>query len=167
LRLDEETQVFGKTWTEFKSYGETNWIPQCYSDGVFGSAIDGKTLEWGSDNLDLGGVLERRFRGGFALNSGGVPIANILLRSNPGNTPYLTGTYADPSVEMRISRDAGNTWGSWRRKSLGAQGRYRKKLQWVACGVASQPGLLVEFRVTDPIDWRVSDVLFNEGYGGR
>lgn len=167
LRLDDETQIFGQTWTEFQSYGVSNWIPQCYSDGVFGSAIDGKTLEWGSDNLDLGGVLERRFRGGFALNSGGVPIANILLRSNPGNTPYLTGTYADPSVEMRISRDAGNTWGSWRRKSLGAQGRYRKKLQWLACGVASQPGLLVEFRVSDPIDWRVSDVLFNEGYGGR
>lgn len=168
LRLDSETHVFnGERWSEFASYGEENWIPQCYSGGVFGSATDGKTLEWGSDSLDLGGMLERRFRAGFPLNSGGVTINNVSLRTNPGNTPYLTGDYAEPVVEMRLSRDGGKTWAAWRRKSLGTQGQYRKAVRWLACGMASQPGLLAEFRVTDPVDFRVSDVLVNEGFGGR
>lgn len=167
LRIDGQTHAFGDTWNELKSYGHDNWIPQCFSGGVFGSSVDGKTLEWSADNLDLGGVLERRFRGGFPLNSGGVAIENIILRTNPGNTPYVVGDYVEPAVEMRLSRDAGKTWGEWRAKSLGAQGDYRKRVQWRNCGLASQPGLLVEFRVTDPVDWRVSNVLVNEPAGGR
>lgn len=167
LRIDGETHAFSEVWTELKSHGQANWLPQCFSGGVFGSSIDGRTLEWSANNLDLGGVLERRFRGGFPLNSGGAAIQNIVLRTNPGNTPYTVGDYVEPKVEMRLSRDAGRTWGEWRAKSLGAQGDYRKRVQWRNCGMASQPGFLVEFRVTDPIDWRVSDVLVNEPLGGR
>lgn len=176
LRLDDETQVFNLAtgmWSEFESYGEGNWIPQCYAGGVFGSSLDGKTLAWGADHEDLvttnnpAGVLERRFRGGFAINGGGVNIANVQLRCNVGQTPYLSGDYTDPQVEMRLSRDAGQTWGNWRGVSLGAQGRYRTKVQWRACGMASQPAFLAELRVTAPVDVRFSDLLVNEAWGGR
>jgi hypothetical protein len=170
LRLDTETHVWSlgsQTWTKFESYGEANWIPQCFAGGVFGSSLDGATMQWGSGYTDLGGVLERRFRAGFPLNSGGVSISNVQLRSNVGQTPFLTGDYAEPVVEMRLSRDAGQTWGNWRGTSLGAQGQYRRKVQWRACGLASQPGLLAEFRVTDPVPFRASAVLVNEPYGGR
>ncbi len=170
LRLDSETQVYSPAtglWSEFQSYGESNWIPQCCAGGVFGSSLDGKTMEWGAGHTDLGGVLERRFRGGFPLNSGGVVIGNVSLRCNVGQTPYLTGDYTDPQVEMRLSRDAGQTWGSWKATPLGAQGQYRTRPQWRACGQASRPAFLGEWRVTAPIDFRVSDVLVNEPYGGR
>jgi hypothetical protein len=176
LRLDAETQVFNPRtgmWSEFESYGETNWVPQCFASGVFGSSLDGKTLEWGTAHADIvtagnpSGVLERRFRGGFAINGGGINIANVQLRCNVGQTPYLTGDYTEPTVEMRLSRDAGQTWGNWRGVSLGSQGSYRTKVQWRACGMASQPAFLAEFRVTDPIDVRFSDVLVNEAWGGR
>lgn len=170
LRIDNETHFMPartRMWHEMASHGEDNWVPQCFAGGVFGSAIDGRTMRWGGGHQDLGGVLERRFRGGFPLNSGGLTVNNVQLRSNVGQTPYLTGDYDEPQVEMRLSRDAGKTWSNWRAVPLGEQGNYRTKVQWRSCGMASQPGFLAEFRVTVPLDWRVSDVLLNEGYGGR
>jgi hypothetical protein len=170
LRLDTETQIWSartKLWSEFASYDEDNWLPQCFAGGVFGSAVDGKTFSFGDDHTDLGSVLERRFRAGFPLNSGGVSVDNVQLRTNVGQTPFLTGDYLNPTVEMRVSRDAGNTWSDWRPAPLGAQGQYRTKVQWRRCGMASQPGFLAEFRVTDPVPFRMSDVLLNEPYGGR
>lgn len=169
LRIDTGTWVYSMRsgmWSQFYSYGFTNWLPQCFSDGVFGSAVDGKTLVWSADFQDLGGVMERRFRAGFPLNSGGATIQNVSLRTNPGNTPFVTGTYANPTVEMRQSRDGGMTWGNWRGTSLGQQGQYRKKVQWTACGMAGQPSWLAEFRVSDPVPFRVSGVFVNEPWGG-
>ncbi|MGL5737088.1 MAG: hypothetical protein ACRCYS_19675 [Beijerinckiaceae bacterium] len=168
LRLDDECHAFGmKTgrWSEFTTAG-SNWAPLCHADGVFGAA-DGKTLEWGSDHLELGGTLERRFSGGFPLNGGGAFVGNVTLRTNSGNTPYLAGDYVDPAVELRVSRDSGKTWGAWKRKTLGEQGQYRKRVQWRGLGMASRPGLLVQVRVTDPVPFRVSDLLVNEPMGGR
>lgn len=173
LRLDTEAHAYNPRtgmWNEFETLGLTNWSAQCWAGDVFGSAEDGKTLEWSAGHTDVlatNNVLERRFRAGFPVNSGGVNIANLILRSNVGQTPYLTGDYTEPKVEMRISRDAGQTWGNWRGVSLGSQGNYRTKVQWRACGMASQPAFLAEFRVTDPIDVRFSDVLVNEPLGGR
>lgn len=165
-----ETQVWNlatKMWSEFASYGEANWIPQCCANGVFGSAIDGRTAAWGSGHTDFGGVMERRFRGGFPMDGGGLTIDNVQVRCNVGQTPYLTGDYTSPAVEMRISRDAGQTWRNWRSKTLSEQGKYRTRVQWRSCGMASRPGFLAEFRVTAPVTWRVSDVLVNEAGGGR
>lgn len=168
LRLDNETHVFGllsQRWSKFSTAGG-NWAARCHAGGVFGGA-SGKTYEWGGDHLELGAELVRGFRAGFPLNSDGLDISNLILRTNPGDTPYLEGAYADPVVEMRVSRNAGRTWGAWRRKALGMQGAYRQMVQWRALGMASRPGFMVDFRVSDPVPFRVSDVLINEKFGGR
>lgn len=168
LTLSTETLVFNKragTFSNFESYGQDNFIPQCYAGGVLGSSLDGTTYEF-SGHVDAGTVLERRFRFGFPINGGGVMIDNIMLRCNPGGTTYLSGDYADPVVELRLSRDAGHTWDEWRPATLGRQGKYRKKVMWVGLGMAASPGLLGEIRVTAPVDFRVSDVRVNEPYGG-
>lgn len=170
LRIDGETHAWNwrsKLWNQLVSYGQDNWVPQCFAGGVFGSAIDGRTMAWSSGHVDLGGVLERRFRGGFPINSAGLIVNNVQLRCNVGQTPFLEGDYVEPMVEMRLSRDAGQTFGSWRAVPLGVQADYRKRLRWNGCGMASQPGFLAEFRVTAPVDFRVSDVLLNETLGGR
>lgn len=168
LRLDTATYVMPlrtRSWHNFTSYGETNWLPQCHAGGVFGTS-DGRLATF-SGHLDFGSVLVRLFRGGFPINSGGVTVNNIIMRTNPGATTYLEGDYAEPVVEMRISRDKGYTWGEYRPVSMGTQGAYRKKISWRGLGMASQPGLLAEFRLTAPTDWRVSDLLVNENMGGR
>lgn len=170
LRLDTATYVLSSRsgqWSEFQSYGQSNWIPQCFAGGVFGSSIDGRTVRWSDDYSDFGGVLERRLRAGTPIDSRGFQVNNLGLRCNAGQTPFLTGEYAEPSVEMRTSEDGGQTWSAWEAASLGVQGAYDDQPQWRALGMASYPGFLCEFRVTDPVPFRVSDALVNEPYGGR
>lgn len=170
LRLDGETQLYSlrsSLWSEFGSHGEDNWVPQCWTSGVFGSSVDGKTLSWGAGHSDLNGVMERRFRGGFPLNGGNISIRNLRLRANVGSTGALSGTYANPVCELRTSRDAGRTWGTPRIAALGAQGKYRNRLEWRRLGTFDDPGALFEFRVTDPVPFRVSAVTINETGTGR
>ena len=170
LRVDDGTWVrssrSGK-WSEMRSAGQDNWIPQCYAAGIFGSSIDGRTMEFNAVHTDLDGELERRFRAGTPLDGGIQSLSNVSLRVNPGQTPYLTGDYTDPIVEMRMSRDSGQTWGDWKAKTLGTQGKYRKKVQWRGVGTFSQPGFLAEFRCTDPVPFALSGVFVNEPFGGR
>ncbi|MES2902927.1 MAG: hypothetical protein V4696_01960 [Pseudomonadota bacterium] len=169
LRIDAATYVFNprsQRWSQFASYGEDNWLPRCYAGGVFGDDT-GRTLAFTTGHADMAGIFERRFRAGFPLNSGGLDIDNIVLRCNVGQTPYLTGEYTDPVVEMRLSWDAGQTWDEWEPVTLGEQGQYDVRVMWAGLGMASYPGLLVEFRVSDSVPWRVSDVLVNEQYGSR
>lgn len=168
LRLDTETHVFSarsKLWSVFESYGEDNWVPQCYAGGYFGSSTDGNLIQWTDDHSDFSDVLERRFRAGVFLDSGSVAAHNITLRTNPGQTPFLTGDYADATVEMRFSKDGGHNWTDWKPRSLGTQGQYRPRIQWRSQGFFSQPGMLLEFRVVDPVPFRVANVTLNEPYG--
>jgi len=170
VRLDTSTyslNIRTGQWSEFASYGIANWLPKCWDAELFGSSAGGGILKFSALHTDLGGVLERRFRAGFPLNGGSAMVHNLRIRTNSGQTPYLTGGYADPVVEMRKSRDAGQTWGDWRQKSLGAQGKYRKRVEWRALGQFRDPGGLFEFRVTDPVPFRVSYVGVNEEVGGR
>lgn len=168
VRMDTETWVFNNQssqWSTFESYGQTNWIPQCYAKDVFGSSIDGRLLNWGTDYTDLGGQLERRFRAGLPLMNGTTPLYNVTIRTNPGHTSFLTGTYENPTIELRTSRDGGFTWSNWKARSLGVSGAYRNSVAWRSLGFFSFPSVLIEFRVTDPVPFRISGATANEPYG--
>jgi hypothetical protein len=169
LTLDNETWGYNRRtgfWTELRSVGYSNWLPVCFAGGVFGSGIDGRLLGFGDTYTDLGGDLERIFTAGQPLNSLGPFINNVVLRCQTGQTPYLSGDYANPVIEMRLSRDGGRTWGGHRQTTLGTQGDYRHLVQWVGCGQAARVGFFAQFRVTDPVGFRVSEVLVNEPFGG-
>jgi hypothetical protein len=171
LRLDSETWVadamFPGNWYEWATSGETNWIATCACPGPIFGGPDGMTLAFGDVHTDLGGELERRFRAGIVLTGQSLSFDNIRLRTNPGTTPYLTGQFADPVCEMRYSRDGGNEWSDWKSAKLGSQGQYRKRLEWRCLGSFEDPGALFEFRVVDPVPFRVSGTYYNEDGGGR
>jgi len=170
LQLDNETQVYQPRtgqWGEWKTYGQTRWAVGCFSGGVMGSNIDGRTLAFGEGHVDLGGPMERLWSAGMPIDGGAMRVSNAVARVNVGQTPFLTGDYTNPVIEMRASRDGGETWGDWRQKSLGQQGDYRQEIKWRGLGLAFRPSFLVQFRVTDPIDIRCSGVLINELGGGR
>jgi hypothetical protein len=169
LRLATKTFVYNsKTglWSEFTSYGQSNWVCQCSTQELFGSAIDGDLYEWNyTDYSDFDGELERKFRAWAQIMDGNIPLDSVHLRLAPGLTPYLTGVLSDPSVELRISDDGGFTWTSWLARSMGLQGQYRKVIRWNSLGSYAYPGVLLEFRVTDAVPFRMSGLYANQGGG--
>ncbi len=170
VSLDDEDNIFcskSGTWSVFKSYGETGWLPKYYVNGVFGSSTTGQLYEWTEDHSDFGGVLERTFRAWMPINSGKVLINNVILRTNPGHTPFGAGDYDNPVVEMRLSRNGGFTFTNYRSRELGATGHYNIQIRWSGLGMYSYPGILADFRVTAPVPFRVSNVLVNEPFAGR
>ncbi len=155
-----------RQWCEFQSWKRPNWRVQCAVGGLLGDDSEGQLWAW-AGYTDDGGVLERRFRGGVPITGGTVTCDNLRLATNPGQTDALTGYFADPTVEMRSSRDRANTWTAWRGTALGEQGKYRTRVEWRRNGRFDDPGALFEFRVTDPVPFSPNAVNMNEASGGR
>jgi hypothetical protein len=172
VRTQDATYGFDvatQEWCEFQTYGEDNWLVQCAtqygSEPYFGSSADGKV--WSFDGWDDDGVtLERRLSAAQQLDDP-LSINRLQMWANAGQTTVLSGQGSDPVVEMRSSDDGGNTWSSWDSAELGAQGEYRTIPEWRALGMFDSPGMMFEFRVTDPVDFRISNVKVNEKGGGR
>jgi hypothetical protein len=78
----------------------------------------------------------------------------LVLEAGLGLT---TGQGSDPQVNMRLSPNAGKTWGNTRTRSAGVQGAYDTRVEWWNCGSGRNP--VPEISVTDPIPWRVIDLL--------
>jgi hypothetical protein len=136
------------------------------SGPVFGSTEDGNLLE-PSDYADLGSYHERSFCVFQPINGGVVPVDNLRLRTNPGHTEYLSGDYADPTIELFPSYDGGMTFETPLEESLGEAGEYRREVEWRALGSADYPGFFGKVRVTDPVSFRCSGAFINEPHGGR
>lgn len=163
--LDTSTYVFSRgssQWSLFQSDGQTNWIPRCYVNGVFGSSIDGRLVRWASNHEDFGGILERRFRAGLPITSGTFGLYSVELKTNPGRTPYTVGSYTNPTVELRTSKNGGETWTAYKEKAMGTQNTFRKTIRWTSLGFFGTPGVLVELRVTEPVPFRVSGLTAND-----
>lgn len=162
VRMDTDTWVFSSRtsqWSQFESDSQTNWLPQCYADGYFGTSLDGKLAQWSADYSDFDGTLERRFRAGMPIDSGTLPLFSVLLRTNSGYAP------SDPcTVQLRTSKDGGQNWSSWKDKTLGSNGQYTHIVRWRALGFFSYPTVLLEIRVTDQVPFRVSNLVANETY---
>lgn len=78
----------------------------------------------------------------------------VVLEPGLGLT---SGQGSDPQVMLRLSRNGSKTWGNQRSRSAGVQGAYDKRLIWNNCGSGREN--VPEIVVTDPIPWRVTDLL--------
>jgi hypothetical protein len=169
VTLDEQTWVYGlrnQLWSTFKSYRKSNWVAQCYQNGYFGTTVTGTLAQWSEGYEDFGGILDRTFNGWLTLQGEPLQLANIVLRTNPGTTPFLNTGYTDPVVELRTSQDGGKTWQPWQSQPLGRQGSYRARTMWSSMGQFGYPGVLVQIRCSDPVPFRVSGLTYNEPFGG-
>jgi hypothetical protein len=172
VRLDTETLVVDAAtgeWWQASTYGSDNYRVKCAAmvNGVpmFGDSEAGNVAVW-SGVTDLGQPLERVFSAASALDRP-VTVDNVLVTANVGHTAVLTGQGSDPQMEIRASRDAGNTWGAWRPAPMGSQGQYRTRTKINRWGMFDQPGMIFEGRVTDPIGLRVDSFEVNAIGGGR
>ncbi len=170
VTLENETWVFGlrsQLWSTFESFEQPNWVCICYENGFFGTTVGGTLAQWSETGYtDFDNVLERTFNGWVTLTAEPLWLGNIVLRTNPGTTPFLEGLYSEPVVELRTSMDGGRNWQEWQRQSLGRQGSYRAKTVWSSMGQFGYPGVLVQVRCSDPVPFRVSGLTYNEPFGG-
>lgn len=68
----------------------------------------------------------------------------------------------DPLVWMRMSKDGARTWGVWLPGTLGRRGEYTYKAVWRGLGLVNQPGVVFEFRVSDPVIFVAEGATYNE-----
>ncbi len=153
-------------WCEFSSYGRPAWRAHLgvFRDGLIIAGDDTNGTVWTLQDgplTETGDVIDRSFTA--MMKSGPIIIDNVALDCSVGRSPGYTDTAL---IEMRISRDGGESWGQWREASLGARGNYRARAIWRRCGL--QDGVTIfEFRTTDETMWRLSGVAVNDPLAGR
>lgn len=169
LRLDDETWVYSMRaglWSTFESFGETNWICQSFENDLFGTSTSGTLVQFSDDYSDFDDPIVREFHGWVRITAEPLWLGNVVLRTNPGTTPFLSGDYSNPVVELQTSQDGGKTWMPWISQPLGVQGAYRIKTIWSSLGQFGYPGALVKIRNSDPVPFRISGLSYNEPFGG-
>jgi hypothetical protein len=170
VRLDAASygyDVVTSQWHERRTWGLSNWAAQCatqQADGtpMFGNSTGGELLVH-SGWAEGASPLAREFTAAIPLTSSQI-IDSIELEANAGASDDLT---LDPVVEMRYSRDRGETWSNFRPSSLGKTGQYRKRPKWRRLGMFDAPGVLIHCRVTDAVPFRVSGAIGSESSAGR
>lgn len=161
--------VATQEWCEWRSYGRTGWrvATACVlGDDVF-LGDDGTGIVWTLDDsvlVDGPDLIERISPATLKLNGKPYRLDNLIIDTSPGQISSPTFT---PQVEMRRSRDGGHVWGPWVAASMGASGSYRTRPAWRRVGVIDEPGLMLEFRTTDPTPWTLAGVRANELLGSR
>jgi hypothetical protein len=173
VRLDNQTFAYDaatQQWCEFQTNGG-NWRPRCAAmvgaEAYFGDATDGKVMTF-SGWTDPGSVaIDRKFTAATML-TGPTTVNNVRLWLNVGQAP----TGVTPTLYMKQSRDAGQTYSAERSVDIGNAADdgtkdYRARAEFRRCGMFDEPGLMMEFRYSAAGDFRVSAVKANEGGGGR
>ena len=171
LSLDDETWVYSiraGLWSTFESFEQSNWICRSYENetGYFGTRNSGTLVQWSDTYDDFGDPIVRQFHGWIRITAEPVWLGNVVLRTNPGTTPYLSGEYSNPVVELQTSQDGGKTWMPWVPQPLGVQGAYRTRTIWPSLGQFGYPGCLARIRNSDPVPFRISGLSYNEPFGG-
>jgi hypothetical protein len=168
IRLDTLTLLYDcstQEWCEFQTSG-ANWIAahaaMVGDTAYFGHSSTGQIMTF-SGWQDISAALERRFTFAQELVDP-TSIFSVKLWCNGGQSGDLA---LDPVIELRLSDDAGQTWGEWGQDSLGATGNYRTCPEWRALGMFEFPGVMGEVRVTDAVPFRLSAVKINDPKGGR
>lgn len=150
-------------WTAIVQVGPSD------SARVFVADADGCLDEYSRDYLSehmpdantMGTEIIREFSAVFPTQSGRQAIKTVKLELAKG-VGLPTGQGSDPVVEMRQSKDSGNTFTSWRPKGIGKQGEYSKRTIWRRRGRAKDQGIVFEFRKTDPVRTAYLGVVINE-----
>ncbi len=113
----------------------------------------------------MGTEIQREFTSYLPSQSGRLAIKTVKLECAKG-VGLSTGQGSDPVVEMRQSKDSGNTWTSWRSRKIGAQGVYDKRTIWRRRGRAKDQGIVFHFRKSDPVRTAFLGVIVNEDHLG-
>jgi hypothetical protein len=143
-RANHHAYAFGKHFVDDRATGDLYTL----DDGVW--TDNGATRRW-----------VRRFP--FPVVNGGrswitVPEFEVFCDVGIGNQ---NDPGSDPQMALRISRDAGNTWGNERTKSAGKVGKYGTRVRWQMLGRWRDGRGAGELIMTDPVRWQLHGGAFD------
>ena len=156
-------------WAEFASFGRAGWRAHV------GCQLPNGTTVAGDDTIGLvynitrasltdnGDAIVKLFTGAAPTGGKGFSLDSIILDMATGGA----ATGIDPVIEMRRSRDGGFTWTNWRQASAGKSGDYGRRVVWRRLGHINEPGIVMEFRMTDAAPWRISRIRGNDASGAE
>ncbi len=116
-------------------------------------------------NADGDGI--RRLRRTPGLMSEQTPMRNDSLRLfvEPG-VGLQSGQGSDPTISLRYSDDGGKTWSNELTRSIGAQGQYRRIVEWNRLGMNRSPRVY-ELVGADPVPYQLLGAFLNPPRMGR
>jgi hypothetical protein len=139
-----------RLWGEWASYARNTFRLRCGDGGVFGDDETGRlytfNAETRSDNSD---PIIREASVWIPADKPGVIGPISLLGAN--GVGLLTGQGSNPLVEMRLSRGGLGDFTDWQGAAMGAMGERSVTPQWRQNGMIAAPGMLVQFRWSDPV----------------
>ena len=154
-------------WAEFASYNRAGWrahVGTQIGDGRVIAGDDTTGQLWLVDRnalTDGADPIVRLFSAGVPTAGGGFSLDSVLLDMSTGGA--VAGK--TPVIEMRRSGDGGRTYSDWRQASAGRTGEYRRRIAWRRLGHIEEPGVVMEFRMTDAAPWRISRLRINDASG--
>ncbi|WP_299327640.1 packaged DNA stabilization protein [Parasphingopyxis sp.] len=155
VSLVTETFVFDTqtgAWADFGSSGN-KWgaIGSAVHNGltVFAAAGIAKVVKFGGETENTDSALDgntefTRTATAIIRSDYPFPIDDITAEMAVGQTTSST----PPTCDMRLSRDQGETWTSWRSASFGATGKYRTRATIRRWGMIDAPGAVIQWRYT-------------------
>lgn len=162
VRIDAGSFLYDtvtQQWCEFQS-SAGQWIARCAAmvgtTAYFGHSSTGAVMTF-SGWQDLGADLERRFTAATPLDSRlAIDIVRVWANAGQGAT-----------VQMRYSRDGGQSWSAYVSVSAGTAAQYRIRPEWRRCGMFDFPGAMFDFKCVSNSGLRISAVKINDAAGGR
>jgi hypothetical protein len=109
----------------------------------------------------MGTEIQRRMTAILPTQAGRLAIKTVKIEGSKG-IGLSTGQGSDPLIQMRQSKDGGNTFTSWMSRKLGLIGVYDQRSIWRRRGRARDQGVVFEFRKSDPVRAAYTGVLVNE-----
>jgi len=159
LVYDINTGFWMKWGSYLKEYWRAELVVQISSDIYVGDREDGtiwKLVEGVSDGADP--II--REVSGFLPNSGpAIRCGVVEAFVNSGWSPSYD---LNPSLELRWSEDLGATWSDYITASLGERGNFTRTVTFRSLGLIRNPGRVFEFRISDPVRFRLDYATVNE-----
>ena len=155
---DNETHVYDFAtglWHAWESYGlgrfrvatSAYWNNKYY----MGDAINGNLYTFDADTYadNDESIVRSRKTEHHASNQDVVFCHSLEVLVNSG-MGLESGQGEDPQIALYVSNDGGITFGNAKTRSLGIQGKYKKRVKWDRLG--SYRHRVYEVRVSDPVD---------------
>lgn len=171
LTLSTQTWIYDMTtqlWSRADSVGYDFWragigcavAGQAYAADI----LPGSAMVWTVDPdslTDDGDGISRVCTGFFEMRDGKLACGNVSIVCSAGQGNIIDPG-ANPVVQMRYSDSYGQTWSEWKNAELGKAGEFEYRVRWNRLGLLRSPGRYFQFRTSDPVIFRMTDIRMNE-----